>query len=46
MVESPTWKQEAERNQFTTTFMIGDEFQTFLAETQADLKTALDEAGS
>lgn len=45
MVESPTWKQEAQRNQFTTTFMIGDEFQTFLAETQADLRAALDEAG-
>ncbi|WP_240761208.1 tripartite tricarboxylate transporter substrate binding protein [Mycolicibacterium sp. CR10] len=45
MVETPTWKQIAERNQFTTTFMVGDEFQTFLAETQADLKTALAEAG-
>jgi putative tricarboxylic transport membrane protein len=45
MVQSPTWKQIAERNQFTTTFMIGDEFNTFLAETEADLKTALEEAG-
>jgi putative tricarboxylic transport membrane protein len=45
MVESPTWKEIAARNQFTTTFMIGDEFQTFLAETQADLEVALDEAG-
>jgi len=45
MVQSPTWKQIAERNQFTTTFMMGDEFQKFLAETEADLKTALDEAG-
>jgi putative tricarboxylic transport membrane protein len=44
MVETPTWKQIAERSQFTTTFMIGDEFQTFLAETQADLKAALAEA--
>jgi putative tricarboxylic transport membrane protein len=44
MVESPTWKQIAEQRQFTTTFMLGEEFQTFLAETQADLKTAL-EAG-
>ena len=44
MVESPTWKQIAERNQFTTTFMVGEEFQTFLAETEADLKAALDEA--
>ena len=41
MVESPTWKQIAERSQFTTTFMIGDEFQSFLATTQADLKDAL-----
>jgi putative tricarboxylic transport membrane protein len=45
MVESPTWKQIAERSQFTTTFMIGDEFQTFLAKTQADVKAALEEAG-
>jgi putative tricarboxylic transport membrane protein len=45
MVESATWKQVAERNQFTTTFMVGEEFQKFLAETEADLKTALDEAG-
>ncbi|MDG4667520.1 tripartite tricarboxylate transporter substrate binding protein [Mycobacterium sp. 236(2023)] len=41
MVDTPTWKQIAERNQFTTTFMVGDEFQSFLAETQADLKAAL-----
>jgi putative tricarboxylic transport membrane protein len=45
MVESNTWKQIAERSQFTTTFMIGDEFQTFLAKTQADVKAALAEAG-
>ena len=41
MVESPTWKQIAKDRQFTTTFMIGDEFQTFLEKTQADLKAAL-----
>jgi putative tricarboxylic transport membrane protein len=45
MVESPMWKQIAERSQFTTTFMIGDEFQTFLAKTQTDVKAALEEAG-
>ena len=44
MVESPTWKQIAERSQFTTTFMIGDELQTFLAKTQSDVKAALEEA--
>jgi putative tricarboxylic transport membrane protein len=44
MVESPTWKEIAERNQFTTTFMTGDEFQTYLAKTQADLKAALEQA--
>lgn len=44
MVESPTWKQIADKDHFTTTFMIGEELQTFLAETQADLKTALEEA--
>ncbi|MET4430176.1 tripartite tricarboxylate transporter substrate-binding protein [Mycolicibacterium sp. 624] len=45
MVESPTWKQIAERNHFTTTVMTGDELATFLAVTQADVKAALDEAG-
>ena len=45
MVQSPTWAQIAQERQFTTTFMIGDEFQTFLAETQADLKGALAQAG-
>jgi putative tricarboxylic transport membrane protein len=45
MVATPAWKQIAERNQFTTTFMVGDEFADFLAETQADLETALAEAG-
>jgi putative tricarboxylic transport membrane protein len=44
MVESPTWKQIAERSKFTTTFMVGDEFQTFLAKTQEDVKTALQAA--
>jgi len=41
MVQSPTWQQIAKDKQFTTTFMTGDEFQTFLVETQADLKQAL-----
>jgi putative tricarboxylic transport membrane protein len=45
MVQTPTWKQIADKSQFTTTFMVGDEFQTFLAKTQADVKTALEEAG-
>jgi putative tricarboxylic transport membrane protein len=43
MVETPTWKQIAERSQFTTTFMIGDEFQSFLAKSEADVKAALAE---
>lgn len=33
MVESPTWQHISERGHFTTTFMIGDRFVTFLAET-------------
>jgi putative tricarboxylic transport membrane protein len=45
MVESPTWKQIAEDRQFTTTFMVGDEFQTFLAKTQSDVTAALKAAG-
>src|SRR4029079_7459715 len=44
MVKTPTWKQIAQRSQFTNTFMIGDEFATYLAKTQADLKAALEEA--
>ena len=35
----------AQRSHFTTTFMIGEEFQTFLAKTQADLEGALKAAG-
>lgn len=41
MVESPTWQQIAKDKRFTTTFMTGDEFQNFLAETQADVKQAI-----
>ena len=41
MVQSPTWMQIAEQRQFTTTFMVGEELQTFLADTQADVKAAL-----
>lgn len=44
MVQTPTWNQIAERNQFTTTFMVGDEFATFLGKTQADVQTALADA--
>lgn len=36
--------QIAERNHFTT-FAVGSEFQSFLEETQADVKTALNEGG-
>jgi putative tricarboxylic transport membrane protein len=41
MVQSPTWQRIAERRRFTTTFMVGDELQGFLAETQSDVKAAL-----
>jgi putative tricarboxylic transport membrane protein len=44
MVTSQTWQQIAQRNHFTTTFMTGDELATFLAESQADVKAALEEA--
>ena len=44
MVQSPTWMQIAEQRQFTTTFMVGEELQTFLADTQADVKAALGDA--
>ena len=45
MVGSPTWRQIAQRSQFTTTFMVGDEFQAFLAKTQPAVKAALKAAG-
>ncbi|AQA05219.1 hypothetical protein BVC93_25655 [Mycobacterium sp. MS1601] len=45
MVATPTWSHIAEQRQFTTRFMTGDEYETFLAETQADVTTALGEAG-
>ena len=41
MVKSRTWQQIAKDKQFTTTFMTGEEFHTFLEETQADVKQAL-----
>jgi putative tricarboxylic transport membrane protein len=44
MVDTPTWKDIAQRSQFTTTFMVGEEFQTFLAQTQADVEAALQAA--
>lgn len=37
MVSSPTWNRNAAQHQFTTTFMVGQDFQDFLARTQADL---------
>jgi putative tricarboxylic transport membrane protein len=46
MVESATWKQIAERNQFTTAFLTGDQFQSYLKKTQADVKTALEQTGN
>lgn len=39
MVETPTWKKIAEQRKFTTTFMIGAEFQDFLASSQEDVET-------
>lgn len=45
MVDSPTWRQIAERSRFTTTFMVGGEFEAFLADTQADVEAALRAAG-
>ena len=40
MVQTPTWKGIAERSGFVTTFMVGDELQAFLADTQADAEAA------
>ena len=40
MVESATWKDIAERDQFTTTYMVGDELD-YLEQTRDDVRTAL-----
>lgn len=42
MVRTPTWTDTARRGQFTTTFMTGDDLRGFLADTQSEVKTALD----
>ena len=42
MVTTPTWKRIADERRFITTFMTGEQFQTFLSKTQADLASALD----
>lgn len=41
MVRTRTWQDIAQRSRFTTTFMTGEEFQAFLAKTQADLAAAI-----
>lgn len=40
MVASPTWQGIADRSGFVTTFMVGEELQAFLADTQADVEAA------
>lgn len=45
MVMTPTWTQIADKSQFTTTYMTGDDFAAFLANTQADVAAALKQAG-
>lgn len=40
MVQTPTWNGIADRSGFVTTFMVGDELQAFLADTQADVEAA------
>ncbi|MGU3294698.1 tripartite tricarboxylate transporter substrate binding protein [Williamsia sp. M5A3_1d] len=42
MVRTPRWTATAQRSQFTTTFMTGNDFQAFLAGTQSEVKEALD----
>ncbi|OFJ52200.1 tripartite tricarboxylate transporter substrate binding protein [Mycolicibacterium grossiae] len=41
MVDSPAWQRIAERRRVTTTFMVGDDLQAFLARTQTDVQAAL-----
>ncbi len=43
--QTETWKAQAEKNQFTTTYMVGEELQTFLQQSHETARTALGATG-
>lgn len=44
-VESDSWATAAEKNQWVTTFMVGDEFETYLKETNQQVTDAFERIG-
>lgn len=44
-VESESWTDAAEKNQWVTTFMVGDELDTYLAETNQQVTDAFERIG-
>lgn len=45
-VETDSWTEAAEKNQWVTTFMVGDEMDTFLEETNTQVVEAFEQIGS
>jgi putative tricarboxylic transport membrane protein len=45
LVESDSWKEYAEKNGIVTRFMIGDEWESYLAEQQEVVREKLEEIG-
>lgn len=45
-VESDSWTAAAEKNQWVTTFMVGDELDAYLEETNAQVVEAFEKIGS
>lgn len=46
VVASDSWKAAAEKNQWVTTFMVGDELDTYLEETNTQVVEAFEKIGS
>lgn len=44
-LETDTWKEVAEKNQWDTTYMQGEELQEYLATTNENIKKALEKTG-
>ncbi|MCZ2826104.1 MULTISPECIES: tripartite tricarboxylate transporter substrate binding protein [unclassified Modestobacter] len=44
-VESQSWDEAAEQNQWVTTFMVGDELDTYLEETNEQVTAAFEKIG-
>jgi putative tricarboxylic transport membrane protein len=45
-LDTPTWDELAERNQWAELYLTGEEMRTYLADTYEDLKTALQGVGA